>query len=232
MVRHAIQRAIAGMMLVGAALSLTPSMAQTAPTWPDTFVARLEALALVETLDATLIGARSATFTLDKWCADHKLAADTKIRARLVRGIDKPVTEEQRQRLQIDGNEPVKFRHVELACGDRILSVADNWYVPARLTPEMNRLLETTDTPFGRAVAALTPFRRTFAVEVHWKPLPDGWELEPPPADHPAAALAIPEKLFEHRALLFTPDLKPIAEVDENYTRENLAFTPPRQATP
>jgi len=232
MMRYSIQRAIADIMLVGAALSPTPSMAQTQPTppsWPDTYVARLEALALVETLDAALVGARSATFTLDKWCADHKLAAaDTRIHAHLVRGVDKPVTDEQRQRLQVDADEPVKFRHVELVCGDRVLSEADNWYVPARLTPEMNRLLETTDTPFGRAIAALTPFRRTFAVEMHWKPLDDGWELEPPPPDHPAAVLEIPEKLFEHRALLFTPDLKPIAEVDENYTRENLAFTPPR----
>jgi hypothetical protein len=92
----------------------------------------------------------------------------------------------------------------------------------------MNRLLETTDTPFGRAIADLKPFRQTFAVEVLWKPLDDGWEQRPPPADHPDQALAIPAHLFEHRALLYTPDLKPISEVDEVYTRENLAFPPPR----
>lgn len=201
--------------------------AQSAPAWPDTFLARVEALALVETLNATLLAARSATFTLDQWCADHKLAGDPKIHARLVRGVDKPVSAEQRRRLQIDDGEPVKFRHVELACGDRILSEADNWYVPSRLTSDMNRLLETTDTPFGRVVADLEPFRRTFAVEGHWKPLEDGWEMRPLPADHPQQELAIPAKLFEHRALLLTPDLKPIAEVDENYTRENLAFPLP-----
>ncbi len=213
--------------LLGVCLAPSVSPAQTAAAWPDTFVARLESLALVETLNATLLAARSATFTLDKWCADHRLGNETKIRARLVRGADKPITAEQRQRLQIDQREPVKFRHVELACGDRILSEADNWYVPSRLTAEMNRSLETTDTPFGRAITDLKPFRQTIAVQVLWKPLQDGWEKRPPPADHPQQALAIPPKLFEHRALVFGKDFTPLAEVDEIYTRENLAFAPP-----
>lgn len=221
------RRPITGLAALCAAVLSAVANAQPAPAWPDTFLARIEGLALVETLNATLLAARSATFTLDKWCADHKLGAETKIRARLIRSVDKPVTAEQRQRLQIDENEPVKFRHVELACGERILSEADNWYVPARLTAEMNHLLETTDTPFGRAIADLRPFRRTFAVEIHWKPLDDGWEQRPPPADHPQQELAIPAKLFEHRALLYTPDLKPISEVDEVYTSANLAFAPP-----
>jgi chorismate-pyruvate lyase len=204
------------------------AFAQGAIAWPDTFLARLEALALIETLNATLLAARSATFALDKWCADHKLGGETKIRARLLRDVGKPITGEQRRRLQIDDDEPVKFRHVELTCGERVLSEADNWYVPSRLTAEMNRLLETTDTPFGRAVADLKPFRQTFAVEILWRPLDDGWEQRAPTADHPEQILQIPPKLLEHRALLYTPDLKPIAEVDETYTRENLAFAPPR----
>ncbi|HLW93228.1 MAG TPA: hypothetical protein VKS78_18245 [Roseiarcus sp.] len=99
--------------------------------------------------------------------------------------------------------------------------------MPSRLTPAMNQALETTDAPFGRAVADLKPFRRTFAAETLWKPLDDGWELKAPPPDHPGEALAIPEKLFEHHALLFTPDLKPFSEVDETYTREVLSFGPP-----
>src|ERR1700719_3146082 len=63
------------------------ALADTAPAWPDTFLARVEALAVVETLNAALLAARSATFTLDKWCADHKLSGETKIRARLVREV-------------------------------------------------------------------------------------------------------------------------------------------------
>jgi chorismate-pyruvate lyase len=211
-----------------ASLFPTGVVAQTIPVWPDTFLVRVEALALLETLNATLLAARSATFTLDQWCVDHKLSSETKIHAQLVRSVDKPVSAEQRQRLEIDANEPVKFRHVELKCGDRTLSEADNWYVPSRLTAEMNAVLDTTDTPFGRAVAALKPFRRTFAVDILWKPLDDGWEGRAPSADHPQQALAIPPKLFEHRALVFAANLKPISEVDEVYTAENLAFAPPR----
>lgn len=225
--RHLIQPAAAVAVLCG---GLLPALcgAQSAAVWPDTFLARVESLALVETLNATLLAARSATFTLDKWCADHKLAADTKIHARLIRGMDKPITDEQRRRLQIGDNESVKFRHVELACGEHVLSEADNWYVPARLTPEMNRLLETTDTPFGRAIADLKPFRQTFAAAVLWKPLDDGWEERPPPADRPGQMLAIPAHLFEHRALVYASDFKPVSEVDEIYTREILAFPPPK----
>jgi hypothetical protein len=26
---------------------------------------------------------------------------------------------------------------------------ADNWYVPSRLTPDINKTLDMTDTPFG-----------------------------------------------------------------------------------
>jgi hypothetical protein len=99
-----------------------------------------------------------------------------------------------------------------------VLSEADNWYVPSRLTAEMNSVLETTDTPFGRAIADLKPFRRTFAAVVLWKPLDDGWE----------GRASLPAHLFEHRALVYASDFKPVSEVDEIYTRDNLAFTPPR----
>jgi chorismate-pyruvate lyase len=220
--------AVAGLCIFGANLLPGQLRAQTAPIWPDTFLARVEALALLETLNATLLAARSATFTLDQWCAEHKLSSEPKIHAQLTRDVEKPVTAEQRQRLEIGEREPVKFRHVELKCGDRTLSEADNWYVPSRLTAEMNTVLDTTDTPFGRAVAALKPFRRTFAVDILWKPLADGWETRPPPADHLQQPLTIPPQLFQHRALVITPDLKPISEVTETYTSQNLAFALPR----
>src|SRR3954453_5347420 len=65
--------------------------AQILTLWPDTYAGRLEALALVQTLNATLLGSRSATFTLERWCAEHDMAQDPRIRARLVRGAEKPV---------------------------------------------------------------------------------------------------------------------------------------------
>jgi chorismate-pyruvate lyase len=226
---HFLQAIGIGLMLGlgGLAISGDKAATRTAPAWPDTMLARVKALALLETLNASLLASHSATTTLDKWCADHKLASDPTIRARLVSGMEKPVTPEQRQRLRIGQAELVKYRRVELACGDHVLSEADNWYVPSRLSTEMNAILETTDTPFGRAVLDLKPIRQTFAVEIFWKPLADGWELGPPPADRPGAALTIPWRLFEHRALVYSADLQPFSEVNETYTSEILAFGPP-----
>ena len=66
-----------------------------------------------------------------------------------------------RRLLQVGAAEPVRYRRVRLACGDQILSDADNWYVPARLTAEMNHTLDETDTPFGAVVKPLDFRRRT-----------------------------------------------------------------------
>ncbi len=215
--------------LLLALLLAAPAQAEPA-AWPDTPVARLEALALIETLNAEILASRSATFTLEKWCGDHRLsgAAAPKIIARQIEAKAKPATAEQRERLAVGPSEEIKVRHVQLLCGDRVFSEADNWYVPARLTPEMNRLLETTTTPFGKAVQELHPYRRTFAASVLWRPLPEGWETKAlaSPADA-GKTLDMPDALFEHRALLYTEDGKPFSEVDEVYQRALLDFPPP-----
>jgi len=218
-----------GLVLVIACAFVAPAPgdAQEAPPWPDTYMARLEALAMIQTLNAEILGSRSATVTLENWCRSHKLAQEPRIRARPVTGVSKAPTAEQRQRLEVTEQEEVKYRRVELRCGAQVLSEADNWYVPSRLTPEMNRLLETTDTPFGRAVESLEPYRRTFAVNLLWAPLPDDWNRAPATARGANnGALAIPAALFEHRAVLYTRDHKPFSEVSEVYQRQILAFPP------
>jgi hypothetical protein len=195
------------------------------PTWPDTFRDRLEAWALLETLNANLLASNSATKTLEAWCGAHHMAAEAKLHARLRRDVHKPITPAQRARLGLGPEEPVIYRRVDLACGDYVLSEADNWYVPGRLPPAMEKALETSDIPFGRAIQALHPRRETFGVSVLWHPLPEGWELAPPPADPSAGArLSIPPVLFEHHAIVYSGDGQPISEVDEHYTREILDF--------
>jgi hypothetical protein len=74
------------------------------------------------------------------------------------------------------------------------MSEAENWYVPSRLTPEMNRALDSGDTPFGTAIRPLEPHRHTVAIE--W--FPDG-------------------KGFRHRALVFDRDGHVLAAVVETY---------------
>jgi hypothetical protein len=204
-----------------------PTYAREMPPWPDTFVARLQALALIQTLNTEILSSRSATLSLENWCRDHQLAVDPKILASVVTGINKAATAEQRQRLEVTAQVEVKYRRVQLRCGNRVLSEADNWYVPSRLTPEMNRLLETTDMPFGKAVKSLEPYRRTFAVKLLWAPLPEAWEREsgrlPATTSRP---LVIPDAVFEHRAVLYSREHIPFSEVNEVYQRQILAFPP------
>ena len=200
---------------------------------PDTFLARVSALASLETLNADLLASRSATRVLEQWCASHDMAdhapgAVPRLRAERVPGPDKPVDAAQRQRLAIGADEPVRYRHVRLACGTRILSEADNWYVPSRLAPAMNALLETTNTSFGTVVAPLGVTRDTFEARLLWETLPPGWDMAPAPVDHPERPLALPSFLFEHRAVLTDAHHTPFSEVDEHYTKDVLAFGPKR----
>ena len=198
------------------------------PPWPASFVGRLEALALIESLNADLLAHDSATLTIERWCADHGLADPARIVAERVRDADKPASAEVRAALDVKPDEKLSYRRVRLQCGDHVLSEADNWYVPARLTPEMNHVLETTETPFGKAVAALHFRRHTLSADLLWRPLPKGWEMGAASVQDNNVALAIPEHVLEHRAVLSTPDGEPFSEVVETYTGEVLAFPPPK----
>lgn len=123
----------------------------------------------------------------------------------MVPGPAMPLPRGARRLLGITAAEPLGFRHVRLACGTTVLSEAYNWYVPARLTAEMNATLESTHTPFGKVAAALG-FSRT------------------PLASHrgPAAGCP-PDTVLANRGLLRLPDGRGLALVLECYTRANLA---------
>jgi hypothetical protein len=99
--------------------------------------------------------------------------------------------------------------------------------VPSRLTAEMNQVLDTTDTAFGRAVQALHFQRRTLSAKLLWEPLPQGWEMRVRTATGTASMLKVPDAVLEHRAILTLPDGTPFSEVVETYTADILAFPPP-----
>ena len=207
----------------------TPAAAADEATWwQDSFVTRLEALALLQTLNSDLLSHASATLTLEDWCATHHLAAPAQVVAEQVKEDEKPPTAAMREELRVSDAERVRYRHVRLRCGARVLSEAENWYVPGRLTAEMNRLLETTDIAFGRVVRPLHFRRQTLEATLLWSPLPVGWESAPRQERAGSSKrLELPQNLLRHRALLVLPDGMPISEVIETYTSAVLAFPEP-----
>ena len=216
-----------------ALLSLTArandSTSTTPNHWSGDFTTRLEALALLQTLNAELLSQDSATMTLEHWCAIHHMTAEPRIVAERVHDIDKPISTAQRQELGITPTEKVRYRRVNLRCGTLVLSQADNWYVPSRLTPDMNKLLDTTDAPFGKVVQALHFQRHTLWSKVLWWPLPEGWEMQASVVNSELATSSMPALLLEHKAVLTLPDGTPISEVLESYTDQVMDFPLPQR---
>ncbi|WP_147080495.1 hypothetical protein [Methylobacterium haplocladii] len=194
---------------VGGAATLTPARANEPvaihPSEPRAGTERL-----IETLSARLLAAHSATAVLEAWCAERGLAIDPRLTAVRVSGPEKMLSDLQRERLALRPDEPVRYRRVRLTCGGHVLSEADNWYVPSRLTAEMNTMLETTEAPFGRVVHPLAPTRRNLSLKMLWTPE----ELEPPGPE---------KKLFFVEAVLSTAAGIPFCEVAETYTGAVLA---------
>lgn len=153
--------------------------------------------------EKTLAANDSATAALGQWCERRQLAAPPVIRALASRDAvaPPPPSAAVRQLLGVSPGEAVAYRHVRLSCGDRVLSVAHNWYVPARLTPAMNQTLATTDTPFGKVVTPLG-FRRE-RLEEKRGALPDC----------PRGTV------LSHEAALKLPDGRAFSVVIECYTR-------------
>jgi chorismate-pyruvate lyase len=204
------------------------SAAEPALTWHDSYTTRLEALALLQSLNADLLSHDSATLTLDRWCAGHHLADPATVTAERVHDVDKTPTAAQRELLHVSPTEPVGYRRVKLHCGGHVLSEADNWYVPSRLTADMNQALDHSDVAFGRAIQGLHFQRHTLTATLLWMPLPEGWEMNVTTNFAHSGTLAIPPYVLQHTAVLSLPDGTPLSTLTETYTAEVLAFPQPK----
>lgn len=159
----------------------------------------------IAAFEANLAAHASATQALSQWCESRGIARPAEIRAVQVKGADEAPPADIRSLLGVGRDEPLGYRHVRLACGDKVLSDAHNWYVPSRLTPEMNRQLAESEVPFGRVAASLDFSREPLASSRHGDP------------GCPKGAIST------HRALLRLPDGRPLALVVECYTTDNIA---------
>ena len=159
----------------------------------------------VAALERTLGAHASATAALEQWCAARGFSRAPTITATLIAGLAPAPPPDLRARLEVGADEPLGYRHVRLTCGDRTLSVAHNWFVRARLTPSMNALLDTADTPFGKVAAPMGFTRETLDIRHGGEPgCPAGTVLS-------------------QVAMLRLPDGKPLAFLTECYTRATIA---------
>ena len=208
-------------VVIGIAALLLSACATQPASSRDNYLQRVELLALLQTLNADLLSHDSATLTLERWCGDHHLADPARVIAQRDRTAEKAIPAKLRARLAVSEQEPLRYRRVRLTCGGHVLSEADNWYVPARLSDDMNQRLETTDEPFGKVVRPLGFVRRTLSAEVLWSPLPAGWEMAEAPKQ---PALAIPREVLRHEAVLYTASQEPFSALVETYTSEVFSF--------
>jgi hypothetical protein len=220
---HLMRVALAWCALVSVSLAMTGCTSLPASSASD-HLARVELLAMLQTLNADLLSHDSATLTLERWCADHRLAEPARIVARRLHDAARPLPSDLRALLQVEAGEPIGY--LQLMCGNRVLSEADNWYVPGRLTAEMNQSLDSTDEPFGKVVRPLDFRRRTLSADLLWSPLPAGWEMSATPSPTVAGrtALRIPDAVLRHRAILFSAAQVPFSAVVETYTNELFYF--------
>lgn len=152
--------------------------------------------------EANLAAHDSATEALESWCSAHGIGAGP-VRASLLKGENASPAGLERT-LALAASESVALRNVRLTCGGKVLSVAWNWYVPQRLTADMNAQLASSDVPFGKVARGLGFRRETLGIV--------RGQAENCPAD----------TISTHRALLRLPDGRPLAYLVECYTAANL----------
>lgn len=202
-------------------LALTVALTATAAAARDSyFDQRLALFRALRSLNVELQSHDSATAVLQTIC-DRRAPGQKIVARKSSWAPEGGALDAARADLGVGPEEPIRYRQVELTCGDEVLSSAENWYVPARLTPEMNRALDETRTPFGVVVGPLKFRRRTLASALLFEPLPEDWERHPR-TDFDAAP-SPPPHVLRHRAVLATPDGRPFSLVVETYTDRVLA---------
>jgi chorismate-pyruvate lyase len=163
---------------------------------------------LIDEIEARLRTADSATLTLEQWCADHRMASPAIVTVERDLQADRPASAARRALLDIGPDTVLRYRKVRLVCGDHILSEAENWYVPARLTGAMNAALESSEVPFGKVIRPLGPTRR--AIRQTRVRLPAA-------SDDRCAG---DRTAFSHEALVLDGSGTPLALVEEHYKLE------------
>ncbi|MPR07682.1 hypothetical protein [Microvirga tunisiensis] len=180
--------------------------------------------ALVCALSTRLIASATATDTLVAWCEEYGLShgpITVDVRQRFAPAV---VPDEVMAALGPATPEIVHYRQVWLKRGSLALAAAENWFVPQRLTADMNQILNQTDIPFGTVIAPLHPVRRTLVANAG--PLADDL-VEDPAWFSGSAHQPHPEIILEHKAMILTGSGTSLALVNEFFFADLVSFGPP-----
>ena len=150
--------------------------------------------------EALLARHDSATLALEQWCESRGIASPATIRAEPGAGVVIAPPADLASLLGLADGEQPAYRRVLLSCGEVVLSHAHNWYVPARLTPDMNAELAASTVPFGKVAAPL------------------GFRRERLDSQRGAAPGCPADTVLSQRARLVLPDGRPLALLVECYT--------------
>jgi hypothetical protein len=211
-----------------AACTQTASTTLSSASWPTDFMARLEATALLQSLNVKLLTSDSEKQTLERWCVSHRLVQNPQIAIERVLDAEELPTDAQRRILASSAKEPVRHRKVRVLCGSAVLLEADGWYLPSRVSPQVSAVIEGTEFPFETAVQIVHFRRRILSATLLWPQLPELWEGGPEEGvTEPQAIRPLPAHLLTHHVLVMLPDGTPFGEVQENYTGGVLGFPYP-----
>jgi uncharacterized protein YjiS (DUF1127 family) len=179
---------------------------QPVPTTPANVAA------LVRELSNHILHASTATEALHAWCAARGLSAGPITAVKQDPDQRRHPDDDMLDELRPERHERIAYRCVRLVRGLVILSEADNWFIPGRLPPEVRDLLETTDVPFGAAVARLQPSRRTYFVSYpELSTASEAGTGDSPPGLSPSMPI------LEHKAIVLDRNRQPLSVVSERY---------------
>ena len=116
---------------------------------------------LLSLFESLLSRSNSATATLEKWPLT-KSDLRNPVTARMLSIPFNAASADQMRRLGISDASELRYRQVWLIQHNRIMSIAENWYVPALLPAKMRDALDQTDTPFGKIIEPLKAHGVTF----------------------------------------------------------------------
>ena len=164
----------------------------------------------------------TATAALIAWCRWHHPHEADAITITLL-GDEAVSADRYDGPLRPNAGETLRRRHVWLRWGDRVLSEAENWYVPERLPSEMQDEICGGGRPYGAVVAALRPKRITKFALCADNADPDIAEVEALLAELGRTnGFSQPDAFVLHIHAVMTASGIVLAELREHYRRELL----------